>query len=184
MDKVSKIVDLTHALSPDVPRWDDSCEFELKSTVDYADCTPPDLFRVQKISLDLSLGTHMDAPAHCIPGGKTIDALELKNLIADCAVIKIDNANEDSVIMPETVEKFEQEHGRMQPNTLVIFHTGWEARWNNPKSYHNDLKFPSVHESTAQLLIERDIAGLGTDALSADAGGKSFPVHRVILGAG
>lgn len=48
--------------------------------------------------------------------------------------------------------------------------------------YRNDLQFPSVHEEVAALLVERGISGLGTDTLSADAGGKAFPVHRLILG--
>ena len=36
----------------------------------------------------------------------------------------------------------------------------------------------------AALLGERGIAGLGIDTLSADTGGRSFPVHRAILGSG
>lgn len=184
MDKPSKIIDLTHALSSDIPRWDDSCGFELKLVTDYKDCAPPDLFRTQKIAADLSLGTHMDAPAHCIPGAKTIDALRLEDLVADCAVIKIDGAGEDHVAMPDAVERFERENGAIQPNTFVIFCTGWDKHWDDPKKYRNGLKFPSVHESTAKLLLERGITGLGIDALSADARGESFPVHRAILGAG
>ena len=35
------------------------------------------------------LGTHMDAPAHCLPGGRTIDTLELHELITLCVMIDI-----------------------------------------------------------------------------------------------
>ena len=34
------------------------------------------------------------------------------------------------------------------------------------------------------MLLERDIAGLGIDTLSADAGTSDFPVHRAVLEAG
>ena len=127
----------------------------------------------------------MDAPAHCYEEGKTIDLLELKNLVTDCAVIRVDSeADEEYLIMPDAVEKFEGEHGRIQPNTFIIFYTGWDRYWNSLEKYRNDLKFPSVHVSTAELLMERDISGIGIDTLSPDARGIDFPVHRVILGAG
>ena len=127
----------------------------------------------------------MDAPAHCFPGAKTIDMLALDQLAVDCVVIKVDDvADEKYVVGVDIVEEFEKEHGKIQPNTFVIVYTGWDAHWGTPEKYRNGLQFPSVHEETAKLLVERGIAGLGTDTLSADAGGKDFPVHRVVLGAG
>ena len=135
--------------------------------------------------MESGIGTHVDAPAHCIPGGKTIDKLEMKDLVADCVVIDVSiEANEDYVAMPEVVEKFEKEYGEIKPNSFVIFYTGWDKHWNNTEKYRNNHKFPSVHESTAELLLKRNIAGLGIDTLSADTGADGFKVHNAILGAG
>lgn len=127
----------------------------------------------------------MDAPAHCFSDSKTIDKLDLENLVTDCVVIRVDDkANEKYLVMPDIVSKFEKQHGEIQPNTFVIFYTGWDTYWNTPKKYRNDLQFPSVHEDTAKFLLERDVAGIGIDTLSPDAGGKDYPVHQMILGAG
>ena len=82
-----KIIDLTHSLSNNIPSWDGKADFELSIVTDYKDCTPPDLFRTQKINASVSLGTHMDAPAHVIPGGRTIDKLTLEELVVNCVVI-------------------------------------------------------------------------------------------------
>ena len=181
----SKIFDLTHTLSSDTPTWNGDCGFNLSVEHDYKDGAGPDHFRVQKITTRAGMGTHMDAPAHCFPGAKTIDALNLESLIVDCVVIKVnDVADENFVLMPEMIQKFEKDHGRIQPNTFVICYTGWDCHWSTPTKYRNNLKFPSLHESTGALLLERNIAGLGTDTLSADAGGKFYPIHRTILGAG
>lgn len=180
-----RIIDLTHTLSPDIPSWDGSCCFSLITTTDYKDCTAPNLFRVQKIEALAGAGTHMDAPAHCFPGAATVDVFELENLTTDCIVIRVDHeADENYLVMPDTITAFEKEHGKIPPKSFVIFYTGWDKHWKNPKQYRNDLKFPSIHEDTAKLLLERDIAGIGIDTLSPDAIGKDFPVHRVILGAG
>ena len=180
-----KLIDLTHTLSPEIPTFGGSCGFTMSLTCDYKDCTEPNLFRIQKLEMKAGLGTHMDAPAHCIEGGKSIDALALEDLVTDCVVIDASaEANENFVIMPSVIESFEKEHGTISPNAFVIFDTGWSTRWGKPKEYINDHAYPCVDPSTAQLLLERNIAGIGIDTLSADNGGKDFPVHRLILGAG
>jgi kynurenine formamidase len=180
-----KIIDLTHTISTDTPTFDMDCGFYLDNVIDYGDCEEPDLFRVQKIRCNAGIGTHMDAPAHCIAGTTTIDQLDIDNLVADCIVIKVnDQPDEDYVAMPDVVNIFEKEHGQIPVGAFVLFSTGWDQYWGNSKQFINDHQFPSVHEDTARLLLERDIAGLGTDTLSADTGKSGFPVHQAILGAG
>jgi kynurenine formamidase len=98
-------IDLTHTLSDTIPTWDGSCGFELSLKCDYSDCTLPDLFRAQKIHCGAGIGTHMDAPAHVVPGGRTIDILTLDELVTDCIVIDVSAvADENYVILPSVVE--------------------------------------------------------------------------------
>ncbi len=179
-----RFVDLTHTLSPDIPHWDDACCFALHTAVDYDDCTAPNLFRVQRFEGKAGIGTHVDAPSHCFPNGKTVDVLDLKELVTDCVVIHAKGADAHYKLMPETIRAFEEEHGDIPKNAFVIVHTGWDAHWGNAKQYRNDLQFPSIHEDAATVLLRRGVAGIGIDTLSPDAGGKDFPVHRVLLGAG
>jgi kynurenine formamidase len=184
MTKKLKVIDLTHILSSETPSWDGNCGFELSVVIDYKDCKAPNLFRVQKMKYNNGIGTHMDAPAHVIKNGRTIDKLNLKELITDCVVIDVSSkANESYVIMPEVIQKFEKKYGKIKSNSFIIFYTGWEKYWANRKKYNNNHKFPSVHTSTAKLLLKRNIAGIGTDTLSVDTGEYGFPVHHAILGA-
>ncbi|MEI6660290.1 MAG: cyclase family protein [bacterium] len=184
MNKEHKYVDLTHKLSPDIPSWDGSCCFNLSINTDYKDCIPPDLFRTQSINCTTSIGTHMDAPAHVIPGGRTIDQLTLGELISECIMIDVSKeADEEYLIMPYVVEDFEKEHGTIKPGSFVIFYTGWSNNWSNSDKYKNNFKWPSIDPTTAELLINRNISGIGTDTFSVDTGKSGFPVHRIILGA-
>jgi len=176
-------IDLTYTLTSDIPHWDGDCCFRLNTTVDYSDCVAPNLFRIQRIEAKAGAGTHIDAPAHCFSEGKTIEALSLENLVTDCIVIHTVTDKEDYVIQFEVIKDFEKEHGEIQSNSFVIFYTGWSKYWSDPEKYRNDLKFPSVSEEAAKLLLERDVAGIGIDTLSPDAIGEDFPVHRVLLGA-
>ena len=185
MHKDFKIVDLTHTISSETPTFDGGCGFSMSPTLDYSECTEPNLFRVQKIESKAGIGTHMDAPAHCVPGGETIEKLVLENLVTDCVVIRTDTETaEDYVIMPSAVEQFEKEHGVIAPNSFVIFYTGWDRHWDTPEKYRNNHVAPCVHVSTAELLLTRGIAGIGIDTLSPDAGGEDFPVHRAVLSVG
>jgi kynurenine formamidase len=185
MNKKHKPIDLTHTLHSGIPAWDDSCGFELSIKTDYKDCTPPDLFRTQKINSNTGMGTHMDAPAHVVPDHTTIDNIALENLVTECFIIDVSKvADENYIITPSVIEDFELRNGRITENSFVIFYTGWDKYWGTPEKYRNNYKFPTIHEDTASLLLKRNISGLGTDTLSADNGSNGFPVHRKILGAG
>ena len=182
---MQRIVDLTHTLSEKIPFWDGSCGFEIDITLDYKDSTPPDLFRTQKIKMNAGIGTHIDAPAHCIEGGKTIERLSMDELVVDCVVIDVSaSADENYVVSKEVVENFERNNGIIKENTFIIIHTGWEKYWNESLKYVNNHNFPSVSKEAGELFVSRNIAGLGIDTLSVDTGHSGFPVHRSILGAG
>ena len=180
-----KTFDLTHALYPSIPSWDGSCGFRLETNTDYADCQEPYLFKTQTVTSRAGMGTHIDAPAHCFPGAVTIDRLPLENLIVDCFVLKVNpELNERFVLTAADVLKFEKQHGTILPRSFIIVSTGWSKFWCEPEKYRNNLQFPSIEETAAALFVERGIVGLGTDTLSADAGGQRYPVHQQILGSG
>jgi kynurenine formamidase len=64
-----KLIDLTHVLDSTIPTWNGGCGFNHDVHIDYADCEAQDKFRVMKVKMHAGIGTHMDAPSHCIPGG-------------------------------------------------------------------------------------------------------------------
>ncbi|PHQ80931.1 MAG: cyclase [Coxiella sp. (in: Bacteria)] len=178
------LIDLTHALSPDIPHWEAGCGFNHTTVHDYEDSTGDVKFRVQKIESYCGIGTHMDAPAHCIPDARTIADIPLKNLITPCVMIDVaDKAGEHYLVSCDDIIQFESTHGRINKDTLVIFHTGWSQYWNEPQKYRNDLVFPTLSNPAAELLLERQVTGMGIDTLSPDSPTSGFPVHKTLLGA-
>ncbi len=180
-----KCVDLTHPLTEYTPSWDNSCGFEHTISLDYADCTTQVKFRVQSIHMPAGIGTHMDAPAHCDPAGKTIDAISLNDCLAPCIVIDIsEKAHEMYLCSVQDILDFEKQYRPIQPGDFVIIRTGWARHWSSSEQYRNNLQFPSVSKEAAQLLIERDIVGLGIDTLGPDTAESGYPVHQIILSQG
>ena len=180
-----KAMDLTHTISSDTPTWEGNCGFSHETMLDYSAFTTPVKFRVQQIKMYAGLGTHIDAPAHCIPGAETIDKLELSQLIAPCVMIDVSaQAHESYLLSPDDIMAFEQTHGLISQGSFVIIHTGWDRFWSQPEKYRNNHAFPSVSGAAAQLLLKRKITGLGIDTLSPDRPESVYPVHAAFLGAG
>lgn len=180
-----KIIDLTHTINTVAPSWEGDCGFQHETVIDYASCTTDVKFKVQKIHMYAGFGTHMDAPAHCIVGGKTIDTLELDNTCAPCCLIDVSGeAHESYRLSAETIQEFERQYGKIRDRSFVIIRTGWDRFWNDPFAYRNHLKFPTVSLDAARFLLKRNIVGLGIDTLSPDTPDSGYPVHQTILGAG
>ncbi len=178
-------IDLTHSLSPTVPTWSGDCGFQDRVIVDY-----PEACRVQAIEMNAGTGTHLDAPAHFIPGAKTIAELPLEEGIAPLIVIDVSKkAHADYYISAEDLRDFETQHGKIKAESWVIGYTGWDRYWQDPALYRNvdaagKMHFPGFSSEAADYLLERKIKGLGIDSLSPDCLDLSFPVHYLILGAG
>ena len=177
-----KLVDLSHTLDETVPSWGGSCGFHQELKLNYDSATDIS-FRVQQLKMHAGIGTHIDAPAHCSLGKKTIDQLDLNNLVAPCVVIDVSmHADEHYLLPPGEIEFFEKTHGLIEPKSFVIIKTGWEKFWKEPKKYHNNYRFPSVSQKAAELLIQRQAVGLGIDTLSPDKPESDYPVHAAFLG--
>lgn len=75
--------------------------------------------------MDAGIGTHIDAPAHCIPNGSTVDQLLLKNLMVPCAVIDVSEiAHERYRVSPLDIKRFEETYGVLSPGMFVMIRTG------------------------------------------------------------
>lgn len=181
----SLIVDLTHTLEESSPSWTGESCFCIKNLRDYKDCAGEVKFRSQQIITNAGQGTHIDSPSHCFAGTQTVAQIPLSNLIVPCVVIDVSlKADENYKVSIDDIMKFEEYYGKIQSGSFVIIRTGWDKWWNTPKQYHNNHLFPSISADAAQLLVERDVVGVGIDTLSTDLPESGFPVHGIVLGAG
>lgn len=177
------VIDLTYTLSSDNPTWSGEVDFNHKMAQDYL-AEGKYKFRKNNIEMAEGCGTHIDAPAHCIPGGKTIEQIPIEDLFAPCVVVDVSsNAVDDYMVSVADITAFEKQHGEISPRSFVIIRTGWDRFWNNPDQYRNNIMFPCVSAEAAQLLVDRGIVGLGVDTLSPDRNDHGFEVHNIVLGA-
>lgn len=185
LSKPFTLIELTHVLTSESPTWNGSCGFHLEIKKDY-----DQTFRVQQIKMHAGIGTHMDAPSHCNPDGRSIAEIPLEQFILPACVIDVSlKAGADYEISVEDIENHERKHGIIPQGSLVLGHTGWSRFWAYPSAYRNvdetgQMHFPAFSRQAAAYLLTRDIAALAIDTLSPDCLDRTFPVHQMILGAG
>jgi kynurenine formamidase len=178
-----KIIDLSHYLSLDISNWNEENCFEKEVIFDYKDCKGFTKFRDEKCCMKMSAGTHIDAPRHCFEFGLSVDQIKVENLNVACVVIEIDGAlgEPEKIVTVNHIINFEKQYGEIKEDCFVVFFTGWSFHWDDSKYYRNDLQFPSISKDVAQLLIRRNVVGIGIDTLSPDLPKSNFPVHWIML---
>ncbi len=182
-----QVIDLSHRITPDMPLWpgDPPVVFEEIANMD------TDGYYLRKFSIGEHSATHMNAPNSFHPGGIGIDEYAPESLVRPAVVIDVRDRtrfNPDYVITEQDVRGWERRHGRIKPGSVVLFYTGWQELWDSPEQFFNQdagggLHFPGIGaETTAFLLAERNIAGVGIDTHGADPGqDPMFSTNTLVL---
>lgn len=129
-----------------------------------------DICTVTKLSLGTHTGTHIDAPAHFIDGGRTIDTYSIEDLCGKALVIEIKSYE----IKPEDI-------GSIEENTILLIKTQ-NSIFDGKTPL---IKSAFLSSAAAEYIVSKKIRLVGIDYLSADnESDSSFPVHLSLLGAG
>ena len=139
--------------------------------------------RVMKLNICTHTGTHMDAPAHFMKNGKTIDNIDLKNCMGRAVVVHLPNLKPYYEIVPEDFNSLEE---HIKNSSIVLFNTGWIYKVGTEEFY----KHPYISKSSAQYLKDLGIKAVGVDMLNVDktcVEGEQYTenstsAHNVFLG--
>lgn len=124
------------------------------------------------------IGTHVDAPAHQIAGGDTLDEIGLERLVTDAVTIDVSQREPGAITKGEL-----QPHlAKVREGDIVFLFSNNGRNWGN-EAYWTGWSYPDVDASRA--LIDRGISAIGFDGPSADpVDSTTFDLHRIWLGAG
>ena len=166
-----KWIDVSVPLSEDHPAWPTDDPFRYWETRTIADGGKANC---ASMSLSLHYGTHVDAPYHFIPGGKTIDEVEADLFIGPCLVISVLEA--DAVIEPVHLE------GKVPQGTKRLLVKTQNSFFVRDKEFHTD--YTAFSEKSAQWLVDRGVRLLGLDYFSIGPYDNNAPPHRAFLTSG
>jgi arylformamidase len=130
---------------------------------------------VSELSLGAHTGTHVDAPAHFLAGGRPVDAIEPDALVGPARVVEL---AAPGAIAAEDLAPLEPRPGER----LLLRTRNSERCWSGDRFVED---FVHLSPAAARLLVERGIRTVGVDYLSVGGGGEDGrEVHRILLGAG
>lgn len=188
-------IDLTHEFGDDTVYWVTAEPFR-RTTV--AEGMTPQGFYYSAYNYSAAEhgGTHIDSPIHFAEGMKTVEQIELDQLIG--AAVKIDVSakaatNADHLITVDDIAAWETTNGEIPAASIILFQTGYASKWPDKKTYLGtaekgpdavkDLHFPGLHpEAAAWLVRERKPKAVGIDTASIDYGQSTkFESHVELM---
>ncbi len=176
-----KWVDLTHAFAPGIPHWPGFPD-EHRETLYYYNegvGTKGSGIYVHLYCHVGQWGTHVDPPAHFIKGTRTLDQIDVKEMILKLVVLDIHKkveTNPDYVVSMEDVRSWESKHGPIPQDSFVALRTDWSKRWPDDTAMQNEDKkktkhFPGWSKEVLQYLLEkRKVTAVGHETTDTDPG--------------
>lgn len=132
--------------------------------------------RETMIELSSHTGTHVDAPAHFLRDGVTIDEMALERLAGSCVVLDLMNV-EDAI----TQEHLQEYDDVIADEDIVLFKT---INSLTPATGPFNPHFVYLHESGARYLVQKGVKAVGIDYLGIERGDPMHTTHTVLLQAG
>ena len=135
---------------------------------------------VTEMSIPCHAGTHVDAPIHIVPKGKSIEELPLESFVGPGAVIPVKKNGAEEV----TVQDLEKPGVPVNRGDILMLFTGWDEKFDSPD--YNLHPYLSVE--AAKWMVEKGVKLFGIDCITVDlptpmrSKGFDFPVHRTLLG--
>jgi len=152
--------------------WPGDTPFERKMNTEIA---KGDTANVSQMTGSVHTGTHMDAPLHFLPNGRSIDAMPISVTVGPARVIGIQD--------PEAIRVAELEPHKIAKGERILFRTANSGRvWNTGAFQENYIY---VAFETAEYLAGIQVQVVGVDYLSVGGFHSGNPeTHRALLGAG
>ena len=141
-----------------------------------------DGWNARTLELYSHTGTHLDAPAHFLDGGRTVEEMPLSDCMGAAHVIELTRLEPKALI---DVEHLGAVAESFQRGESLLLHTGWSMHFKDPEYYRRN--FPRVSEGLARWCADNGVKMLGVEPLSV-ADVRDLPevtlIHEILLAAG
>lgn len=160
-----RIYDISMPVYPGMPVYKDRAEKQpqMEVTHNYEKGV-----RETRWLLDTHTGTHIDAPAHVIPGGTMTADLDLAVLIGTGRVLDLTAVN-------DRITAGDLEGQPVRAGEFILLKT------KNSWTVGNEQDFIYLEAGAAHYLAEAKVRGVGLDALGLERDQPGYPTHRTLL---
>lgn len=164
-----KYFDISVSLDPKLPVWPESHGVNISKLM----TSEKDGWNVSRFDIDVHSGTHIDAPLHIIPDGKTTNEIPLAQLIGSCVVAdlrglkKITAKDLSDLNLPKETKK-------------LLCKTDNSKNWKNPfHKFRED--FCALTADAARWVADNGIHLVGIDYHSIQLFHDPPDTHQILL---
>jgi kynurenine formamidase len=179
--KTREFVDLTHSFESGIPHWPGfpDSQRELLYWYDGSGASLGSGFFAELYTHVGQWGTHVDPPAHFIQGLRTVDEIDVKEMVMPLVIFDVHEkveANPDYTISMDDVKEWEKEHGKVPHGAFAAMRTDWSKRWPDAAAMRNEdengiAHYPGWSLEVLQYLYEdRKITASGHEPTDTDPG--------------
>jgi len=195
----AELVDLSHTLDENARNWPVKGFTPFKHSVLALYDEDGAFYTSKDIEMTEHIGTHMDAPYHFGKTAWDLASIPIENFVVPVVKINVREKsaeNRDYLLTVQDLQDWEEKHGAVPENAVVLMETGWGDKYTDTEAYFGtardqkaedfdydawiaEIHFPGFSaELATKLLTDYKITGVGIDTASIDAGvAGAFPVH-------
>ena len=165
------LIDLSHPIRDGMPVYPGDPEVRITPALTHTE----NGVAVERVHLGSHTGTHIDAPAHTVPGARTMADIALDEIVGDAVVLRtrattgygLADLTCDGDPVPDAVPR------------IVLIDSGWAAKFDTADT----AQHPYLDPAAAEELWRRGMRVLAVDTPSPDpTGAEGIPVHDLVLG--
>ncbi|WP_266080068.1 cyclase family protein [Haladaptatus caseinilyticus] len=173
--------DCTQVLDSDATTYPDDPPVELAPHTTFE----KDGYRVTELGFGTHSGTHIDAPSHTEPDGRTLDSFPIETFVFDAVLVdcrgKAAREPIDRTDLPKSTG-----------GDLLVFHTGWDAHWGTDAYFDHPYLSAEAARWCADNGYHVAIDALNVDPTPTEGAGdvsgnakdkpEGVPAHHALLG--
>jgi len=169
-----EIIDITASVGPKTVKWPDDTKPPSQEIVSHTDEGDP--ATVSQWTLSAHTGTHMDARMHFIPGGWTMETLDLSRSVGPSRVV-------DLTHVEGHVSRDDLEAAEVAGQARLLLKTrNSNLRLMQREEFEEG--YAAISREAAEYLVEIGVETIGVDYLSVEPfEDGEFRTHHTLLGA-
>jgi arylformamidase len=165
------IIDLTMSITDGMTAYpgEPTAHFEPFTTI------ASDNVAMATVHLFSQIGTHIDAPAHFVADGHSVDQLNLQHCIGPAAIVRLGHLLPGSRITRETLAAH---RSILADNSRIILQTGWYEHAGSGQYFDN---WPTFSYDAVEYLVDHQLAFLGLDTPSPGNDTSNITLHQALF---
>ena len=167
-DVPEEVIDLTNPIDDDSPVWPGFPQMDIQRT----DLAARDGFTMEQVSMRSHSATHIDAPLHFIPEGKTLDEFPVDKFVGEGFVLELAPMESAEQITADNLDPYANQ---ISNSDVILLHTGWDEFYGHTDEWL--FEFPHLTREASEYLANADLKAVGVDTPSVGGWADEAPAH-------